>query len=318
MCGLPLISDPNLIVGIEKPDDAAVYKLNNELALIQTVDFITPVVDDPFTFGQIAAANSMSDIWAMGGKPLTAMNIVCFPVKTLEIAVLKEILRGGLDKMREAGVLLVGGHSVEDNELKYGLSVTGTVHPQHVTTRAGAKPGNLLILTKPLGIGILSTALKGGILDSSTLDAALQSMTLLNKEASELMQQVGADACTDITGFGLLGHACEMCLQSGVGMRIDVSAVPLLPRVAEFAQKGVLPGGAHRNKEFRLPMVEVGSTPDWLVNVLFDPQTSGGLFIAAPPPNAHEILSLLHQRGHKTAAIIGQVVEQPKGRIILA
>lgn len=317
MCGLPLISDPNLIVGIEKPDDAAVYKISDELALIQTVDFITPVVDDPFIFGQIAAANSMSDVWAMGGKPLTAMNIVCFPVKTLDIAVLKDILRGGLEKMREAGVLLVGGHSVEDTKLKYGLSVTGTIHPKRVTTKAGARPGNLLILTKPLGIGILSTALKGGILDSSTLDAALRSMTLLNKEASELMQQVGADSCTDITGFGLLGHACEMCLQSGVGMKIDTGSIPLLPRLAEFAQKGLVPGGAHRNREFRLPMVELGPTPDWLVNILFDPQTSGGLLIAAPPQNAREILSRIHQKGNTTAAIIGQVVEEPKGKIIL-
>lgn len=314
---MPLVSDPNIIVGIEKPDDAGVYKLNDEVALVQTVDFMTPIVDDPYTFGQIAAANSLSDVYAMGGKPLTAMNIVCFPVKKMDICVLQEILRGGLDKMQEAGTVLIGGHSVDDEELKYGLSVTGVIHPQKVLTRSGARPGDLLILTKPLGVGILSTALKGGILGEPALDTAVQSMTLLNKEAAELMQFIGAHACTDITGFGLLGHASEMCLQSNVGMKIEVASIPLLPGVADFAKKGVLPGGAFRNKEFRISMVNTGGTPDWMVNILFDPQTSGGLFISTTPQRAREILAQIHDRGHKPAAIIGSVAAEPKNKIIL-
>lgn len=302
---------------MEKPDDAGVYRLNDELALVQTLDFMTPIVDDPYTFGQIAATNSLSDVYAMGGKPITAMNIVCFPVKKLNMSVLREILRGGLDKIREAGTALIGGHSVDDEELKYGLSVTGTIHPQKVLARAGARPGDLLVLTKPLGTGVLSTALKGGLLKPSDIEPAVQSMTLLNKEAGELMQFIGAHACTDITGFGFLGHASEMCLQGNIGFEIRVADVPLMPGVPELAKKGVLPGGAHRNKEFRLPMVDTGSIPDWMVNVLFDPQTSGGLFISASPAHAREIVAQLRDRGHRYASVVGSVVAEPVHRIQL-
>ncbi len=312
-----MLSDPNIIVGMEKPDDAGVYRLSDELAIIQTVDFMTPIVDDPYTFGQIAATNSLSDVYAMGGKPLTAMNIVCFPIKLMDIAVLREMLRGGLDKIRDAGAVLIGGHSVDDNELKYGLSVTGTANPQKILLRSGARPGDLLILTKPLGTGILSTALKGGVLGPEDLQEAVRNMTLLNRDAAEIMSLIGAHACTDITGFGLLGHAAEMCLASDVGMRLEVAAIPVLPGVVDLAKKGVVPGGLQRNRDFRLAMVHTGGVPDWMVNVLFDPQTSGGLFISAAPARAREILEELRTRGHKTAAIVGMVTAEPKGKIIL-
>ncbi|GAG21171.1 unnamed protein product, partial [marine sediment metagenome] len=210
MCRLPLVDDPNLLVGLERGDDAGVYKLNDDLAIIQTIDFITPIVDDPYTFGQIAAANALSDVYAMGGKPLTAMNVVCFPIQNQDISVLGEILRGGWDKLREAEVALVGGHSIEDPELKYGLSVTGVVHPTKMVTKEGAKTGDKLILTKPLGTGIVSTAIKGGVAGEEAVARIAVSMTTLNKRASELMQEAGVHACTDITGFGLLGHACGM------------------------------------------------------------------------------------------------------------
>ena len=211
------MDDPNLIVGMERAEDAGVYKLSDDLAIIQTVDFFTPIVDDPYMFGQIAAANALSDVYAMGGKPLTAMNIVCFPIKTMDISILREILKGGLDKMKEAGVTLVGGHSVEDSELKYGLSVTGTIHPLKVLTNVGAKVGDRLILTKPLGTGIINTAIKGGMATEDSIEMVTRYMASLNKKASEVMQEIGANACTDVTGFGLLGHAFEMI--EGTGKR---------------------------------------------------------------------------------------------------
>ncbi len=215
------MSDPNVIRGVSSWDDAGVYQLSDELAIIQTVDFFTPIVDDPYAFGQIAVANALSDVYAMGGKPLTAMNIVCFPTKTLDISVLQDILRGGVDKMREAGVVLVGGHSIDDAELKYGLSVTGTVHPQRLVTNSGARAGDKLILTKPLGTGIISTALKSGIVGEETIAKLTNSMAALNDTASALMQQVGVHACTDVTGFGLLGHTVQLAENSQVGISIQ-------------------------------------------------------------------------------------------------
>ena len=315
---MPLIHDPNLIVGLEKADDAGVYKLSEDLAIIQTIDFFTPIVDDPYTFGQIAVANALSDVYAMGGKPLTAMNVVCFPIKTLDISVLREILRGGLEKMREAGVVLVGGHSVDDTELKYGLSVTGVIHPSKVITKTGAKAGDKLILTKPLGTGIINTAVKGGVAGEETVTKVAGHMATLNKVASEAMQEIGVNACTDITGFGLLGHACEMIQDSEIGMKIRTASVPVFAEAIEFAQMGMIPGGTYRNKEFRSSMVKMATeVPEYVQDVLFDPQTSGGLFIAVSAAKANLLLSRLHKAGVVEARIVGEVVGQPKERIII-
>jgi len=315
---LPLISDPNLIAGMERAEDAGVYKLNDDLAIVQTIDFFTPIVDDPYTFGQVAVANALSDVYAMGGRPLTAMNIVCFPVKTMDISVLREILAGGLDKMREAGVILVGGHSVEDQELKYGLGVTGVIHPAKVVFNTGARVGDKLILTKPLGTGIINTALKGGMADEKAVAKSISCMVTLNRTASELMMEVDVHACTDVTGFGLLGHACEMIEGTNVGMAVYSSAVPVFPEAKEFATMGLIPAGTYGNKEFRLHMVEVATdiSSDMLL-ILFDAQTSGGLLISVPSPGAEELLKKLHDEGIGEAAIIGEIVAQPKGKIII-
>ncbi|MCK4862984.1 MAG: selenide, water dikinase SelD [Dehalococcoidales bacterium] len=316
LAGLPFQSHPNLIVGMERAEDAGVYKLTEDLAIVQTVDFFTPIVDDPYDFGRIAAANSLSDVYAMGGSPLTALNVVCFPQDKMEISILKEVLRGGLDKMHEAGVILVGGHSVEDPELKYGLSVTGTIHPDKVICNNGAKAGDRLILTKPLGTGIISTAIKGGIAGDKATAKIVKSMTTLNRTASELMQEVGVHACTDITGFGLLGHAAEMIECTEVGMVIDSVSVPYFPEVKELAERGMIPGGLHRNRDFRKDMVDIDeSVPQYLQDILYDPQTSGGLLIAVPHEKAWILLEKLHGEGVAEAAIIGEVAAEPKGRI---
>ena len=254
----------------------------------------------------------------MGGKPLTAMNIVCFPVKTMDISVLKQILAGGLDKIREAGVVLVGGHSVDDQELKYGLSITGTINPARVVFNSGARAGDRLILTKPLGTGIINTAAKGAIAGKEAIDQAVRCMSTLNRIASELMMEAGVNACTDVTGFGLLGHACEMIEGADVGMVIYSKAVPLLPEVREFAAMGLVPGGTYRNREFRSSMVEVAAdTPDDLLLILFDAQTSGGLLISTPSAQAERLLRSLHGRGTAEAAIIGEVIAEPKGKIVI-
>ena len=302
---------------MEKADDAGVYKLTDDLAIVQTVDFFTPIVDDPYTFGQIAVANALSDVYAMGGKPLTALNIVCFPSKTLDISVLRDILRGGIDKMREAGVVLVGGHSVDDPELKYGLSVTGTVHPNRVLTKGGARPGDKLLLTKPIGTGIISTAVKGGMASDQVIKAVAQSMAALNKTASEVMLQVGVNACTDITGFGLLGHACEMIQDSHIGLRIHSASVPIFPETIELARMGMIPGGTYRNKEFRSKMVDSAGIADVMLDILFDPQTSGGLFVSVSADKANLLLASLKEAGVTDAAIVGEVVSHPEQRIVV-
>ena len=310
------MDDPNLIVGMERADDAGVYKLSEDLAIIQTVDFFTPIVDDPYMFGQIAAANALSDVYAMGGKPLTAMNIVCFPIKTMDISVLREILKGGLEKMKEAGVTLVGGHSVEDSELKYGLSVTGVIHPSKVRTNVGAEAGDILILTKPLGTGIINTAIKAGMAKEESIEMVSNYMARLNRTASEVMQEIGARACTDITGFGLLGHAFEMIQGTGKGMIIHGSSVPIFPEAMSFAQMGLVPGGTYRNRDFRIHQVDID--PDispYLLDILFDPQTSGGLLIAVPGEKAEKMVKRLKERGIDEAAIIGEVVNEPRERI---
>lgn len=314
-----MISDANLIVGMEHGEDAGVYKLRDDLAIIQTVDFFTPIVDDPYIFGQIAVTNALSDVYAMGGSPLTAMNIVCFPVKKMDIAILREILRGGLDKMREAGVLLVGGHSVEDDELKYGLSVTGVIHPDKVLLNRGGRAGDSLILTKPLGTGIVSTALKGDMVDETIVAKSVTVMTTLNRIAAELMMETpDVHACTDITGFGLLGHLAEMIDGTEVGTVIRASAVPFFPEIRELVEMGVVPGGLHRNRAFRSSMIDIGSgCSDWMVDILFDPQTAGGLLIAVSGNQAEGLINKMHTRGIEEAAIIGEIVAEPKGRIRL-
>jgi selenide,water dikinase len=318
LCGLPLVDDPNLLVGLERADDSGVYKLSDELAIIQTIDFITPIVDDPYIFGQIAAANALSDVYAMGGSPLTAMNVVCFPIQSQDISVLSDILRGGFDKLREAGATLVGGHSIDDPELKYGLAVTGVIHPSRIVTKDGAKAGDKLILTKPLGTGVVSTALKGGIAGEEAVARIAASMTTLNKKASELMQEVGGHACTDITGFGLLGHACGMIDNGAVGMEVHVSSIPLFPDALQFAQMGLVPAGTQRNREFRLNMIEQAyEIDDNMWNILFDPQTSGGLLVSVPGKEAEVLLQNLYRHGVRDAAIIGEVIGEPKGKIIV-
>ena len=316
LSGLPLISNPNLIVGMERAEDAGVYKLSKEMAIVQTLDFFTPIVDDPYIFGQVTAANALSDVYAMGGRPLTAMNIVCFPVKTMDMSILREILAGGLDKMREAGVTLVGGHSVEDQELKYGLSVTGIIHPAKVVLNTGAEVGDKLLLTKPLGTGIISTALKGGLAEEGAVSRAIKCMVTLNRKASELMVEVDVHACTDVTGFGLLGHACEMIEGADVGMVIYSSSVPLLPETEGYAQMGLIPAGTIRNRDFRLPMIEPATgISDERLLILFDAQTSGGLLISMPGQEADMLLQRMHEEGIEEAAIIGEVVAEPKGKI---
>jgi selenide,water dikinase len=317
---LPLITDPNLIVGMEHAEDAGVYRLHADLAIIQTVDFFTPIVDDPFVFGQIAVTNALSDVYAMGGRPITAMNIVCFPIRKMAIGILREILRGGLEKMREAGVLLIGGHSVEDDELKYGLSVTGVIHPDRVLFNKGARPGDRLILTKPLGTGIVSTALKAGLADAALIARSVACMTTLNNTAAELMAKMDAiHACTDVTGFGFLGHALEMAEGSDVGMRIDAASVPFFPEIRPFVEEGIIPGGLIRNRKFREGQVEISpGCPDWRVDILFDPQTAGGLLIALPAGDAKHLLHEMHASGIAEAAIVGEVTASPKGKIIIA
>ena len=305
-------------MGIERAEDAGVLNLTEKLAIIQTLDFFTPIVDDPYDFGQVAAANSLSDVYAKGGTPLTAMNIVCFPVKKMDIDVLHEILRGGLDKMREAGVVLLGGHSVDDNELKYGLSVTGTIHPKKVVRNNGARPGDKLILTKKLGTGIISTGIKAGEVSKNTIKKVTQSMTTLNKAVSEAMMSVGVHGCTDITGFGFLGHAAEMLEETANGMIIDSVNIPFFSEAKALLASGFVPGGLYRNRDYRKGMVEFGrNVPDYLTDMLFDPQTSGGLLIAVSKTKAARLLHVLHAAGVENAAVVGEVVEQPKGKIIV-
>lgn len=301
---------------MERAEDAGVYKLSEELAIVQTLDFFTPVVDDPYIFGQVTAANALSDVYAMGGKPLTAMNIVCFPVKTMDMSILKEILAGGLDKLREAGVTLVGGHSVEDQELKYGLSITGIIHPAKVILNTGARAGDKLLLTKPLGTGIINTALKGGLADEGAVSRAIECMVTLNRKASELMMEVDVHACTDVTGFGLLGHACEMIEGTDIGMVIHSATVPLLPETEGYARMGLIPAGTIRNRDFRLPMIELATEiSDEKLLILFDAQTSGGLLISVPGQEADMLLQRMHEEGIEEATLIGEVTAESKGKV---
>jgi selenide,water dikinase len=317
MRDLPVVSNPNLVVGIETSDDAGVYKLNSELALVQTLDFFTPIVDDPYHFGRIAAANALSDVYAMGGRPLTAMNIVCFPIGDMPKEILKEILRGGLEKIYEAGAVLAGGHSVDDKELKYGLSVTGIVHPERILTNDGAKAKDLLILTKPIGTGIIATAVKGKLASDSVLDAMIQTTAALNDKASETMLKYETHACTDITGFGLGGHLLEVARASHVEIALHAKDIPLLSQAKDYALMGLIPAGSYATKHFCKDMVQIKPGIETvLMDLIFDPQTSGGLVISIRPDQAEACLGELKDQGILAATIIGEVVaSHPKGTL---
>ena len=301
-----------------KADDAGVYKISEELAIIQTVDFFTPIVDDPYWFGQIAAANALSDIYAMGGVPKTAMNLVGFPLKQMDISILRQVIQGGLDKLSEADVVLLGGHSVEDREMKYGLSVTGFIHPQKVVTKKKLKSGDRLVLTKPLGTGVINTAIKRGIASEAITKNISRMMAALNRTAAEVMMQFSVHACTDITGFGLLGHLAEMVEDSGMALRLDSSQIPILPEAIEYAKMGMMPGGTFKNKEFRLGMIEFSSGVDPLIrDILFDPQTSGGLMICVKREQADALVSKLIDEGVAASKIIGEVISSPVEKIFV-
>ena len=288
LAGLRLPTHPDLLIGLEVSDDAAVYQINPTQALVQTVDFFPPIVDDPYTFGAIAAANALSDIYAMGGRPILALAIAAFP-EDLPADVIQAILQGGADKVAEAGAVVAGGHTVVDKEPKYGLCVTGLIAPDRATAKAHAQVGDVLLLTKPLGTGIITTAAKRGLATAAHLDAAVQSMLRLNKVAAELAQEIGVHAVTDITGFGLLGHAAEMARKSGVGLRIDAAALPALPGALEYAAQGIVPGGLGRNRQYLEGdgFVQYAHPLDAARSaLLFDPQTSGGLLVSVAPEAA--------------------------------
>lgn len=313
LCELPQRQHPDLLVGIETSDDAGVYRLRDDLALIQTLDFFTPIVDDPYIFGQIAAANSLSDVYAMGGTPLTAMNIVAFPLGQLPATVLGEILQGGADKIREAGAVLVGGHTIEDQEPKYGLSVTGTCHPAAIWANRGAQPGDVLVLTKAIGTGVLATAAKAELFPQG-VEAATASMRILNRRAMEAGRSFAIHACTDVTGFGLLGHLSEMTSASGVQAEIEYSAVPLLPEALEAATMGLIPGGAYRNREHCRKVFFSATVPLAIQDLLFDPQTSGGLLFSLPAAQGAMLVSVLRQE-EITAAVVGRILGEGEGEI---
>lgn len=313
---LPIIDDPRVLVGRNTADDAAVYQLTEDLALVQTVDFFPPVVDDPYTFGAIAAANAVSDVYAMGGRPVTALNIVCFPKEGLERQALVDILRGGADKAAEAGFIIVGGHTIDDPEPKYGLAVTGLIHPGKIVTNAAARPGDSLILTKPLGIGILTTAMKADKLGPEGARKAMGVMTQLNNVSSQVMVQAGVKAATDVTGFGLLGHLHEMTEASGVGAEVYASRVPVIAEAWAMVREGLVPGGTHAN---RRALEHVVSWDDGVSDearlILCDAQTSGGLLMCVPPPGDDEVLESLRRAGVVPVARIGRMVADVQRRL---
>lgn len=307
---LPKPSDPNLLLGIGTDDDAAIYRLTDELALVQTVDIFTPIVDDPYQFGVIAAANALSDVYAKGGRPLLALNIAGFPRK-LPLDILAEILRGGADKAAEAGVMIVGGHSIDDPEPKYGLAVTGLVHPARFVANAGARPGDAIYLTKPLGIGVITTGIKQEKTPPDVADEAIRVMGILNRAASEAMTQVGVHAATDVTGYGLLGHLHEMAAASSVGARISTAAVPVIEGARHLAGAGAVAGGTARNLEWLKDKVRWATSIDEVKQILLaDAQTSGGLLIAVAPGRAQALEGALRARGVETVARIGEFVHR--------
>jgi len=297
-----------VLVGLGTADDAGVYKISDDLALIQTVDFFTPIVDDPFDFGRIAAANALSDVYAMGGRPKTALNLVAYPMQKLGKDILRAVLAGGIETLEKAQTVLIGGHSIEDDEFKYGLSVTGFVHPEKILVNRGLQSGDCLVLTKPLGTGIINTAVKGKLASAETIARVTALMATLNKTAAEILQLFPVTACTDVTGFGLLGHLAEMVSGTGIGVTINTRAVPILPEALEFAAMGFVPAGAHRNRSFRQSMVQLAPGVSPIVrDVLFDPQTSGGLLFGCGEKHAFELKRRLVDAGVEEAAIIGRV-----------
>jgi len=313
----PSVEDPNLLVGLDTNDDAGVYRLTDELALVQTLDFFTPIVDDPYSFGQVAAANAISDIYAMGGKPITALNIVAFPIADLDKQILAEILEGASSKLKEAGVALVGGHSIDDKEPKFGLSVTGLIHPEKIRTNSGAKVGDVLILTKPIGVGILTTSIKKRWLEEAEIERVTKVMTTLNKQAAEIMDDYQIHACTDVTGFGLLGHGLEMAKGSQVGIKIQQSRVPVLPRVKELAEQGAVPGGTKNNFNYVHQDIDFADSLDQIDQwILCDAVTSGGLLAAVKKEDANQLLKRL-QAQEIEATIIGEVTDGPVGKIVI-
>jgi selenide,water dikinase len=308
-------TDPNLLVGFDRSDDASVYKISDELALVQTVDFFPPIADDPYTFGAIAATNALSDIYAMGGEPKLALNIMAVP-EDMPQETVHEILRGGYDKVYEAGALITGGHSIYDEEPKYGLAVTGFVHPDKILTNSGARPGDVLLFTKPVGIGVLTSAMKAGLVSEETEKFAFSMMTTLNKSARDAMVKYDVHACTDVTGFGMMGHLLEMAQGSDVEIHVDVSGIDMIPEALEFARMGVLPAGMYRNRSFAEDAVDVGSIPLEKADLLFDPQTSGGLVISISPEDAEALFQEL-KRCVPSAQRIGRVGSYSGGKRII-
>ena len=318
LSGLPKITDPRVLVNSDTCDDAGVFKINEELALVQSVDVFTPNVDDPYTFGQIAAANSLSDIYAMGGKPLTALSVIGFPIETLSYKLMNRMLQGGIDKMKEADVMVIGGHSIKDNEVKFGFSVTGEVNPKKIITNDKAKPGDVLVLTKPIGTGILGFASQIDKASPSTLKIVSKSMAELNKAASDVMIEMGVTTATDITGFGLAGHLSEIVIQSGVKAEIYFDRVPVFDGVLDLVKKGVISGGIERNREYASQYVVARDRiSEEMQAVFYDPQTSGGLLISIDEKKGEELVSSLKKRGVEQAAIIGKVISKSKGKIVL-
>ena len=318
LCGLEFPSNENVIVGLDTIDDAGVYKITGELAIVQTVDFFTPIVDDPYWFGQIAAANELSDIYAMGGVPKTAMNLVAFPVKTMDLSILRQVIQGGIDKVREADAVLLGGHSIEDIELKYGLSVTGFIHPDRILTKRNLTFGDKLILTKPLGTGIINTAIKAGMASLEETEAVTSLMAALNRKSAEIMKKYRIHACTDITGFGLLGHLAEMIENSTFSVILHSDDIPVIPGTTEYANMGLIPAGTYKNREFRERMIDISLSVDRsLQDILYDPQTSGGLLISVDISDADALVEDLRSNGVDQAIVVGEVQSEPMGQIVV-
>ncbi len=316
MAKLPKFQRDRLLVGFDSSDDAAVYQVRDDLAIVQTVDFFPPMVDDPYVFGQIAATNSLSDVYAMGTKPATAMNLICFPT-CLPLEVMGEILQGGYSKVQESGAIIAGGHTIEDNEPKYGLCVTGFIHPKDVLTNAGCREGDVLVLTKALGTGILSTALKAQMLSDSDYQHMVELMTTLNAKSCEAMMAVGANACTDVTGFGLLGHAYEMAEGSGKTIELYSKEMPIVPAALEFAKMGIVPAGAYSNRSYLEPHMSIDPSVSLaLSDALVDPQTAGGLLISLPESRAGELLSRLEEVTGD-ARVVGRVIPECGKRILV-
>jgi selenide,water dikinase len=316
--GLPKVIDPNLLVGTETADDAGVYRLTDEIALVQTIDFFPPVVDDPFIYGQIAAANALSDVYAMGGTPKTALNLVGFPDDKLPLTLLGEILRGGADRAKEAGCVIVGGHTVRDAEIKFGMAVTGLIHPQKILTNAAAKPGDKLVLTKPLGTGFVTTAHKANDCPAEAFDAAVTSMIQLNKAGCDAMLEVGVHSVTDITGFGLAGHAYEMAQGSGMTIVIDLERLPLLPRVGDLVRKGHFTRASKTNATFVESGLRIEGKLDPVRREMFyDAQTSGGLMISVPREKAEELIKACKSKGTLTAVVIGEVTAKQDAWLVV-